>query len=137
MQSICHIYLLLFFFLLLRHIFCHTSLYNFPETFLPTKTLPSCPYFSFVCLFCVFVLWYSPEFSYRPGLGPVSEDTTTTPISHGGGSGSGGGPPNRPLPPTPDDDDQAGDRTLIKRVSAICNLMCFNKNLFLYTFKLV
>ncbi|XP_054734992.1 serine/threonine-protein kinase mig-15 isoform X6 [Anastrepha obliqua] len=48
-----------------------------------------------------------------PGLGPVSEDTTTTPISHG--SSSGGGPPNRPLPPTPDDDDQAGDRTLIMK----------------------
>ncbi|XP_017956531.1 mitogen-activated protein kinase kinase kinase kinase 4 isoform X3 [Drosophila navojoa] len=56
-----------------------------------------------------------PEFSYRPGLGPVSEDTTTattttTPLSHGSG-----GPPNRPLPPTPDDDDQAGDRTLIMK----------------------
>ncbi|XP_037939944.1 serine/threonine-protein kinase mig-15 isoform X3 [Teleopsis dalmanni] len=45
-----------------------------------------------------------------PGLGPVSEDTTTTPITHGSG-----GPPNRPLPPTPDDDDQAGDRTLIMK----------------------
>ncbi|XP_039230350.1 serine/threonine-protein kinase mig-15 isoform X8 [Drosophila yakuba] len=52
-----------------------------------------------------------PEFSYRPGLGPVSEDvSTTTPLSHGSG-----GPPNRPLPPTPDDDDQAGDRTLIMK----------------------
>ncbi|XP_017070859.1 serine/threonine-protein kinase mig-15 isoform X8 [Drosophila eugracilis] len=52
-----------------------------------------------------------PEFSYRPGLGPVSEDAnTTTPLSHGSG-----GPPNRPLPPTPDDDDQAGDRTLIMK----------------------
>ncbi|XP_060657682.1 mitogen-activated protein kinase kinase kinase kinase 4 isoform X8 [Drosophila nasuta] len=54
-----------------------------------------------------------PEFSYRPGLGPVSEDsttTTTTPLTHGSG-----GPPNRPLPPTPDDDDQAGDRTLIMK----------------------
>ncbi|XP_037723118.1 serine/threonine-protein kinase mig-15 isoform X9 [Drosophila subpulchrella] len=52
-----------------------------------------------------------PEFSYRPGLGPVSEDANTTnPLSHGSG-----GPPNRPLPPTPDDDDQAGDRTLIMK----------------------
>ncbi|XP_055914505.1 serine/threonine-protein kinase mig-15 isoform X12 [Eupeodes corollae] len=51
-----------------------------------------------------------PEFSYRPGLGPVSEDTTSPPASHGIG-----GPPNRPLPPTPDDDDQAGDRTLIMK----------------------
>ncbi|XP_055841118.1 mitogen-activated protein kinase kinase kinase kinase 4 isoform X9 [Episyrphus balteatus] len=45
-----------------------------------------------------------------PGLGPVSEDTTSPPASHGIG-----GPPNRPLPPTPDDDDQAGDRTLIMK----------------------
>lgn len=74
--------------------------------------------FAFRSVFCVcldFVL-FRPEFSYRPGLGPVSEDTTTTtttPLTHGSG-----GPPNRPLPPTPDDDDQAGDRTLImKRVS--------------------
>ncbi|XP_075163975.1 serine/threonine-protein kinase msn isoform X7 [Haematobia irritans] len=50
-----------------------------------------------------------PEFSYRPGLVPVSEDSST-PITHGSG-----GPPNRPLPPTPDDDDQAGDRTLIMK----------------------
>ncbi|XP_028901970.1 serine/threonine-protein kinase mig-15 isoform X8 [Zeugodacus cucurbitae] len=56
-----------------------------------------------------------PEFSYRPGHGPVSEETTSTPISHGSSSGGGGGPPNRPLPPTPDDDDQAGDRTLIMK----------------------
>lgn len=68
--------------------------------------------------FCSLVrlVLFRPEFSYRPGLGPVSEDTTTTtttPLTHGSG-----GPPNRPLPPTPDDDDQAGDRTLImKRVS--------------------
>lgn len=59
------------------------------------------------------VIKTSPEFSYRPGLVPVSEDSSSTPITHGSG-----GPPNRPLPPTPDDDDQAGDRTLImKRVS--------------------
>ncbi|KAL9902873.1 serine/threonine-protein kinase msn isoform 10-T18 [Glossina fuscipes fuscipes] len=51
-----------------------------------------------------------PEFSYRPGLVPVSEDSTT-PMTHGGSSG----PPNRPLPPTPDDDEQAGDRTLIMK----------------------
>lgn len=72
----------------------------------------------FVFGFPSFVLvMFRPEFSYRPGLGPVSEDTTTTtttPLTHGSG-----GPPNRPLPPTPDDDDQAGDRTLImKRVSS-------------------
>ena len=65
-----------------------------------------------LCCFYDFVKNNSPEFSYRPGLVPVSEDSTT-PMTHGSG-----GPPNRPLPPTPDDDDQAGDRTLImKRVS--------------------
>ncbi|XP_046867692.1 serine/threonine-protein kinase mig-15 isoform X11 [Drosophila willistoni] len=47
-----------------------------------------------------------------PGLGPVSEDSSTTATTTPSGHGSGG-PPNRPLPPTPDDDDQAGDRTLI------------------------
>ncbi|XP_046867688.1 mitogen-activated protein kinase kinase kinase kinase 4 isoform X7 [Drosophila willistoni] len=51
-----------------------------------------------------------------PGLGPVSEDSSTTATTTPSGHGSGG-PPNRPLPPTPDDDDQAGDRTLIlKRI---------------------
>lgn len=56
-------------------------------------------------------MFVSPEFSYRPGLGSVSEDTNNT-KSH-----TTGGPPNRPLPPTPDDDDQNGERTLImKRV---------------------
>lgn len=55
----------------------------------------------------------SPEFSYRPGLSVLSEDTNNAASTHGAG-----GPPNRPLPPTPDDDDQQGDRTLImKRVS--------------------
>lgn len=81
-----------------------------------------CRCFSFRSLssFCSLVrlVLFRPEFSYRPGLGPVSEDTTTTtttPLTHGSG-----GPPNRPLPPTPDDDDQAGDRTLImKRVSTL------------------
>lgn len=57
----------------------------------------------------------SPEFSYRPGLSVLSEDTNNAVPPHGAG-----GPPNRPLPPTPDDDDQQGDRTLImKRVSTV------------------
>ncbi|XP_063702454.1 serine/threonine-protein kinase mig-15 isoform X7 [Culicoides brevitarsis] len=50
-----------------------------------------------------------PEFSYRPGLSSLSEDSGATPAH-----GSSGGPPNRPLPPTPDDDD-AGERTLIMK----------------------
>lgn len=55
----------------------------------------------------------SPEFSYRPGLSVLSEDSNNASSAHGAG-----GPPNRPLPPTPDDDDHQGDRTLImKRVS--------------------
>lgn len=80
-------------------------------------------YFTFVQL-----IWFSPEFSFRPGLVVVSEDTSTAPpISSGHAIGGSGGPPNRPLPPTPDDDDQAGDRTLImKRVSTICNISPFN-----------
>lgn len=83
----------------------------------------------FVPLDFVFV---SPEFSYRPGLSVLSEDSSTTaapttsppviPSSNNSNSTpphGAGGPPNRPLPPTPDDDDQIqGDRTLImKRVS--------------------
>ncbi|XP_055706716.1 serine/threonine-protein kinase mig-15 isoform X37 [Phlebotomus papatasi] len=52
-----------------------------------------------------------PEFSYRPGLSVLSEDSAAPVPSHGSG-----GPPNRPLPPTPDDDDQnQGDRTLIMK----------------------
>ncbi|XP_031619496.1 serine/threonine-protein kinase mig-15 isoform X5 [Contarinia nasturtii] len=52
-----------------------------------------------------------PEFSYRPGLSVLTEDSINVVPSHGAG-----GPPNRPLPPTPDDDDQqAGDRTLIMK----------------------
>ncbi|XP_055322807.1 serine/threonine-protein kinase mig-15 isoform X13 [Sitodiplosis mosellana] len=51
-----------------------------------------------------------PEFSYRPGLSVLSEDSNNAVPSHGAG-----GPPNRPLPPTPDDDDQQGDRTLIMK----------------------
>lgn len=65
----------------------------------------------------------SPEFSYRPGLSVLSEDSNNAVPSHGAG-----GPPNRPLPPTPDDDDQAGDRTLImKRVSMVDTLLFYNK----------
>ena len=59
----------------------------------------------------------SPEFSYRPGLSVLSEDSTSTSAVPTTQHGSGG-PPNRPLPPTPDDDDVHSDRTLImKRVS--------------------
>lgn len=67
----------------------------------------------FLFVFCEFGS-VSPEFSYRPGLSVLSEDSAAPVPSHGSG-----GPPNRPLPPTPDDDDQnQGDRTLImKRVS--------------------
>lgn len=66
-----------------------------------------------VCLVCFYFI--SPEFSYRPGLSVLSEDSNNAVPLHGAG-----GPPNRPLPPTPDDDDQQGDRTLImKRVSFI------------------
>lgn len=67
-----------------------------------------------VCVWFVFDL-VSPEFSYRPGLSVLNEDSNNAASTH-----SGAGPPNRPLPPTPDDDDQQGDRTLImKRVSWI------------------
>lgn len=67
----------------------------------------------------------SPEFSYRPGLSVLSEDSNNAVPSHGAG-----GPPNRPLPPTPDDDDQQGDRTLImKRVSIADNSNLFNERL--------
>ncbi|XP_026466373.1 serine/threonine-protein kinase mig-15 isoform X2 [Ctenocephalides felis] len=57
-----------------------------------------------------------PEFSYRPGLVAVTEDSN----GQGGSSGVNsahppGGPPNRPLPPTPDDDDAQGDRTLVMK----------------------
>jgi hypothetical protein len=59
---------------------------------------------------------FSPEFSYRPGLGSVAEDNTTTTNSISAPTHVGsGGPPNRPLPPTPDDDDAQADRTLIKQ----------------------
>lgn len=73
---------------------------------------------AFVSVVFCFSVWFgfdliSPEFSYRPGLSVLSEDTNNAASTHGGA-----GPPNRPLPPTPDDDDQQGDRTLImKRVS--------------------
>lgn len=73
------------------------------------------PSFAFVFVFGLFGFFYfiSPEFSYRPGLSVLSEDSNNAVPSHGAG-----GPPNRPLPPTPDDDDHQGDRTLImKRVS--------------------
>ncbi|XP_063702450.1 serine/threonine-protein kinase mig-15 isoform X3 [Culicoides brevitarsis] len=56
-----------------------------------------------------------PEFSYRPGLSSLSEDSGATPAH-----GSSGGPPNRPLPPTPDDDD-AGERTLIMKRNGLAN----------------
>lgn len=70
---------------------------------------------SFVRFLFVWFDFISPEFSYRPGLSVLSEDTNNAVPSHGAG-----GPPNRPLPPTPDDDDQQGDRTLImKRVSTV------------------
>lgn len=62
-------------------------------------------------------MFVSPEFSYRPGLGSVSEDTNNA-KSH-----TAGGPPNRPLPPTPDDDDQNGERTLIMK--RVCIEMLF------------
>lgn len=66
----------------------------------------------------------SPEFSYRPGLSVLSEDTNNAVPSHGAG-----GPPNRPLPPTPDDDDQQGDRTLImKRVSIGFDHLLYSMN---------
>ena len=69
----------------------------------------------------------SPEFQYRPGLVPLTEDSTGS--SHVGSSG----PPNRPLPPTPDDDgDTQGDRTLImKRVSVFLNIL-FYRTVFVY-----
>ncbi|KAL5282324.1 msn family protein [Megaselia abdita] len=54
-----------------------------------------------------------PEFSYRPGLGSVSEETNNA-KSH-----TSAGPPNRPLPPTPDDDDQNDERTLIMKRNRI------------------
>lgn len=105
--------------------------------FLPPPFFAFCVFGSlpwFVPFWFFFML--RPEFSYRPGLGPVSEDTTTatttttTPLSHGSG-----GPPNRPLPPTPDDDDQAGDRTLImKRVSPKLKL---NSNYLLFNLKTI
>uniref|UniRef100_A0A6M2DRE9 non-specific serine/threonine protein kinase n=1 Tax=Xenopsylla cheopis TaxID=163159 RepID=A0A6M2DRE9_XENCH len=57
-----------------------------------------------------------PEFSYRPGLVAVTEDSNGQGGSSGGGSThTPGGPPNRPLPPTPDDDDAQGDRTLVMK----------------------
>lgn len=80
-----------------------------------------------VCFFCLvrFIL-FSPEFSYRPGLSVLSEDTNNAVASHGAG-----GPPNRPLPPTPDDDDQQGDRTLImKRVSFFYRIPAIKKATF-------
>lgn len=97
----------------------------------------------FVCLVFVFD-FISPEFSYRPGLSVLSEDSNNAVPSHGAG-----GPPNRPLPPTPDDDDQAGDRTLImKRVSmvdthnfkqmylcsndSVCHVLCQNYLIWYY-----
>lgn len=72
----------------------------------------------FVCAFNLI----SPEFSYRPGLSVLSEDTANIAApAHGAG-----GAPNRPLPPTPDDDDQQGDRTLImKRVSQSMSIIVF------------
>lgn len=70
-------------------------------------------HFHYISMFFLcWILFVSPEFSYRPGLGSVSEDSNNT-SAH-----TAGGPPNRPLPPTPDDEDQNGERTLImKRVS--------------------
>lgn len=82
--------------------------------------------FGFGCCFSfclVRLTLFSPEFSYRPGLSVLSEDTNNAVSAHGAG-----GPPNRPLPPTPDDDDQQGDRTLImKRVSGFREIHIFNK----------
>lgn len=70
----------------------------------------------------------SPEFSYRPGLGVVTESTpsSSSPGATGSGSGSGSAP-NRPLPPTPDDEESQGDRTLVmKRVSynTVTDIIC-------------
>lgn len=79
--------------------------------------------FLLICLFLHPVNIPRPEFSYRPGLVAVTEDSN----GQGGSSGVNsahppGGPPNRPLPPTPDDDDAQGDRTLVmKRVSLKTN----------------
>lgn len=58
----------------------------------------------------------SPEFSYRTGLGVVSESgaSLSSPGATGSGSSSGSAP-NRPLPPTPDDDESQGDKTLVLR----------------------
>lgn len=88
-----------------------------------------CSTFSFEFVFGLFGLFFyfiSPEFSYRPGLSVLSEDSNNAVPSHGAG-----GPPNRPLPPTPDDDDQQGDRTLImKRVSLIYTNFCLVRQLF-------
>lgn len=64
----------------------------------------------------------SPEFSYRPGLSVLSEDSGATPAH-----GSSGGPPNRPLPPTPDDDDAQGERTLIMKRVSVHKLCCKKK----------
>lgn len=88
---------------------------------LSISTFDFCFVFVVVFRFCfgLFDL-ISPEFSYRPGLSVLSEDSNNAVPSHGAG-----GPPNRPLPPTPDDDDQQGDRTLImKRVCVDC-IICF------------
>lgn len=75
-------------------------------------------HFSFL-LFLLDFCFVSPEFSYRPGLSVLSEDSTNNANVNSTSTHGVGGPPNRPLPPTPDDDDQLqGDRTLImKRVS--------------------
>lgn len=103
-------------------------------------------FFLFVPLDFVFV---SPEFSYRPGLSVLSEDSSTTaaptssppviPSSNNSNSTpphGAGGPPNRPLPPTPDDDDQIqGDRTLImKRVSYKFSILFDTVNPILYMY---
>lgn len=62
--------------------------------------------------FFVWFLPFSPEFSYRTGLGAVPEGASSGASPSATGSG---GAPNRPLPPTPDDDESQGDKTLVLR----------------------
>lgn len=107
--------------------------------FLTHSIMSSHPHFtcspkirSFALLDFLLVL-LSPEFSYRPGLSVLAEDSNppVPPV----------GPPNRPLPPTPDDDDSQGDRTLImKRVScrkffSQLNVLSVFSSLTTFTFK--